>query len=418
MVDIQRPGYARKKRLLRTLYGSLLVIALLAVTWAFSKLEPALPGVDRASVWVGEVERGSMVIEVRGNGTLVPEEIRWIAASTEGRVEGIPVLPGSVVSANTTLVVLDNPELEREALGADLELQRGIAELDYLKVDLQRQLLTQRAQAASVQSDYRRSQLEADKNEELAQQGLLSELDLQLFRVTAEELSKRHLLEQERLAMNSQALQAQLAAKEAEVSQLRGLFELRRKQVASLQVKAGIDGVLQQTPVEVGQQINTGEILGKVAVPGKLKAELQIPETQAQDVRLGLLAVVDTRNGVVSGLVVRIDPAAREGTVTVDVRFTKELPPGARPEQNIDGTIQIDRLDDVLMMGRPVFAQPEATIRIFRLTEEGQEALRVAVRLGRTSVTTIQVVEGLEEGDRVILSDTSELDEFDRIRLE
>ena len=418
MVDIQRPGYARKKRLLRTLYGSLLVIALLAVTWAFSRLEPALPGVDRASVWVGEVERGSMVIEVRGNGTLVPEEIRWIAASTEGRVEGIPVLPGSFVWANTTLVVLDNPELEREALGADLELQRGIAELEYLKVDLQRQLLTQRAQAASVQSDYRKSQLEADRNEELAQQGLLSELELQLFRVTAEELSKRHLLEQERLAMNSQALQAQLAAKEAEVSQLRGLFELRRKQVASLQVKAGIDGVLQQTPVEVGQQINTGEILGKVAVPGKLKAELQIPKTQAQDGRLGLLAVVDTRNGVVSGLVVRIDPAAREGTVTVDVRFTKELPPGARPEQNIDGTIQIDRLDDVLTMGRPVFAQPEATIRIFRLTEEGQEALRVAVRLGRTSVTTIQVVEGLEEGDRVILSDTSELDEFDRIRLE
>ncbi len=417
MVDIQRPGYARKKRLLRTLYGSLLVISLLAVTWAFSRLEPALPGVDRASVWVGEVERGSMVIEVRGNGTLVPEEIRWIAASTGGRVEGIPVLPGSFVRANTTLVVLDNPELEREALGADLELQRGIAELEYLKVDLQRQLLTQRAQAASVQSDYRRSQLEADKNEELAQQGLLSELDLQLFRVTAEELSKRHLLEQERLAMNSQALQAQLAAKEAEVSQLRGLFELRRKQVASLQVKAGIDGVLQQTPVEVGQQINTGEILGKVAVPGRLKAELQIPETQAQKVRLGLPAVVDTRNGVVSGEVVRIDPAAREGTVTVDVRFTEELPPGARPEQNIDGTIQIDRLDDVLKIGRPVFAQPDTTIRIFRLTQEGQEALRVPVRLGRTSVTTIQVVEGLAQGDRVILSDTSELDEFDRIRL-
>lgn len=418
MVDIQRPGYARKKRLLRTLYGTLLVISLLAVTWAFSRLEPALPGVDRASVWVGEVERGSMVIEVRGNGTLVPEEIRWIAASTKGRVEGIPVLPGSFVRATTTLVVLDNPELEREALGADLGLQRGIAELEYLKVDLQRQLLTQRAQAASVQSDYRKSQLEADRNEELAQQGLLSELELQLFRVTAEELSKRHLLEQERLAMNSQALQAQLAAKEAEVSQLRGLFELRREQVESLQVKAGIDGVLQQTPVEIGQQINTGEILGKVAVPGKLKAELQIPETQAQDVRLGLPAVVDTRNGVVSGQVVRIDPAAREGTVTVDVSFTEELPPGARPEQNIDGTIQIDRLDDVLTMGRPVFAQPDTTIRIFRLTHEGKEAQRVPVRLGRTSVTTIQVVEGLEEGDRVILSDTSELDEFDRIRID
>ena len=418
MVDIQRPGYARKKRLLRTLYSTLLVISLLAVTWAFSRLEPALPSLERASVWVGEVERGSMVIEVRGNGTLVPEEIRWIAASTEGRVERIPVLPGSFVRANTTLVVLDNPELEREALGADLELQRAVAELEYLEVDLQRQLLTQRAQTAGVQSDYLKSQLEAEKNEELAKRGLLSELELQLFRLTTEELGKRHLLEQERLAMSSQALQAQLAAKEAEVAQLRGLFELRRQQVSTLHVKAGIDGVLQQAPVEVGQQINTGEILGKVAVPGRLKAELQIPETQAQDVMLGLPAVVDTRNGVVSGKVVRIDPAAREGTVTVDVKFTGELPPGARPEQNIDGTIQIDRLDNVLKMGRPVFAQPDTTIRIFQLTKEGGEARRVPVRLGRTSVTTIQVVEGLEEGDRVILSDTSELYEFDRIRID
>ncbi len=300
MVDIQRPGYARKKRLLQTLYGTLLVIALLAVTWAFSRLDPALPGVERASVWVGEVERGSMVIEVRGNGTLVPEEIRWIAASTEGRVERILVLAGSSVRAGTTLVVLDNPELEREALGAELELKRAIAELEYLKVDLQRQLLTQQAQAASVQADYLKSQLKAEKDAEMARQGLVSELDLKLSRVTAQELSKRHRLEQERLAMNSQSLQAQLAAKEAEVAQVRGLFELRRKQVGTLQVKAGIDGVLQQTPVEVGQQINTGEILGKVAVPGRLKAELQIPETQAQDVQLGLPAVVDTRNGVVS----------------------------------------------------------------------------------------------------------------------
>ena len=326
-------------------------------------------------------------------------------------------MPGSSVQANTTLVVLDNPELEREALGAELQLQRAIAELEYLKVDLQRQLLTQQAQAASVQAQYLKGQLEAEKNEKLAEQGLCSELDLKLSRVTAEELSKRHQLEQESLAMNSQSLQAQLAAKEAEVAQLRGLFELRTEQVGTLQVKAGIDGVLQQTPVEVGQQIKTGEILGKVAVPGRLKAELQIPETQAQDVQLGLLAVVDTRNGVVAGKVVRIDPAAREGTVTVDVRFTEELPPGARPEQNIDGTIQIDRLEDVLKIGRPVFAQPDTTIRIFQLIKEEKEALRVPVRLGRTSVATIQVVEGLEEGARVILSDTSELDEFDRIRL-
>jgi HlyD family secretion protein len=359
-----------------------------------------------------------MVIEVRGTGTLVPEEIRWIAASTEGRVERIPVLPGSAVTAETILVELVNPTLEREALDAELQLRKAIAELGNLEVDIENQDLTQQSQAASVQADYQQKRLEAERYEALAKEGLVSDLDLRVLQITAEELAKRHQLEQQRLGMSGQSRQARMAAKQAEIEQLKGLYELRQRQVETLQVRAGIDGVLQETPVEVGQQIAAGHVLGKVAVPSHLKAELRIPETQVKDVRLGLPAAIDTRNGVVAGKVVRIDPAAREGTVLVDVTFIEELPEGTRPDQNIDGTIQIDRLDDVLKMGRPVFGQADTTIGIFKLVSEEEAAIRVPVRLGRSSVTTIQVVEGLEEGDRIILSDTSEWDEFDRIRLD
>jgi HlyD family secretion protein len=418
MVDIAREGYARRKRIKRVIYLVLLIALLAAVTWAFSRLEPAAPSVERASVWVGEVERGPMIIEVRGTGTLVPEEIRWIAASTEGRVERIPVLPGSAVTADTILVELVNPTMEREALDAELQLKKAIAELKNLKVDIENQNLTQQSQAASVQADYRQKLMEAERYEVLAKEGLVSELDFKVKQITAEELTKRHEVEQKRLAMSNQSRQARIAAKEAEIEQLQGLFELRQKQVESLQVRAGITGVLQETPVEVGQQIAAGHVLGKVAVPSHLKAELRIPETQVKDVRLGLPASIDTRNGVVAGKVVRIDPAAREGTVLVDVTFTESLPEGTRPDQNIDGTIQIDRLDDCLKIGRPVFGQADTTIGIFKLIEDGEEAIRVPVHLGKSSVTTIQVVEGLEEGDRLILSDTSEWDEFDRIRLD
>jgi len=418
MVDVPREGYARRQRIKRVCFLLLLIAVLAAVTWAFSRLEPAAPSVERASVWVGEVERGPMVIEVRGTGTLVPEEIRWIAASTEGRVERIPVLPGSAVTANTILVELDNPTLEREALDAELQLRKAVAELENLKVDIESQDLTQQSQAASVQAEYEQSRLEAELNEVLAKEGLVSERKSTLLKITEEALAKRHELEQKRLAMSSQSREARIAAKQAEIEQLRSLFELRRRQVETLQVRAGINGVLQETPVEVGQQIAAGHVLGKVAVPSHLKGELRIPETQVKDVRLGLPASVDTRNGVVAGKVVRIDPAAREGTVLVDVTFIEDLPEGTRPDQNIDGTIQIDRLEDVLKMGRPVFGQADTTIGVFKLVEEGEEAIRVPVHLGRSSVTTIQVVEGLEEGDQVILSDTSEWDEFDRIRLD
>ncbi|UCF38461.1 MAG: HlyD family efflux transporter periplasmic adaptor subunit [Acidobacteriota bacterium] len=418
MVDIRREGVTRKRRIRRVLYGALITVSLFAASWAFSRLEPAPLTVERGSVWVGEVERGSMVIELRGTGTLVPEEIRWIAASTEGRVERIAVLPGSAVRAETILVELVNPTLEREALDAQLQLKKAIAELKNLEVEIKNQELTQKSLAASVQAEYQQKRLEAERDEVLAKEGLVSALDLRVAQITTQGLAERCQVEQQRLVMTAQSRHARMAAKEAEIEQLRGLYQLRKRQVETLQVRAGIDGVLQETPVEVGQQIGAGHILGKVAVPSRLKAELKIPETQVKDVHLGLPAAIDTRNGVVAGRVVRIDPAARGGTVLVDVTFTEQLPEGSRPDQNIDGTIEIDRLDDVLKMGRPVFGQPDTTIGIFKLAADGEEALRVPIRLGRSSVTTIQVVEGLEEGDRVILSDTSEWDELDRIRLD
>jgi HlyD family secretion protein len=357
-----------------------------------------------------------MVIEVRGTGTLVPEEVRWVAAATDGRVERIRVLPGSRVTADTILVELGNPTLERDTLDAQLQLKKGVAELENLKVEIESQDLSQEAQAATVQAEYQQKRLEAERYRALAEVGLVSDLDLKVLEITAGELAKRLELETRRLSISAQSRQSRIAAKEAEIEQLQGLFELRRRQVEMLQVRGGIVGVLQETPVEVGQQVRAGDILGRVAVPGRLKAELKIPETQAKDVELGLPAAIDTRNGIVSGKVIRIDPAAREGTVTVDVAFTGGLPGGARPDQSVDGTIEIDRLDDTLKMGRPAFGQADSTMGIFKLVSE-EEAIRVPVRFGRSSVTTIQILDGLEAGDRIILSDTSEWDEFDRIRL-
>lgn len=418
MVDVPRTGYARKKRIRQILFTVVALAALAVATWGLSRLEPAPPSVERSSVFIGKVERGPLVVEVRGPGTLVPEEIRWVAASTEGRVEKIPVLPGTSVREDTVLVILDNPELERQVQDSALQLQKEEAELENLKVELQRQSLDQEAAAAQIRATYLQQSLQADLNESLAKQGLISNLNLKLSQLSAEESQKRYELEQKRLQINADAVKAQIRAKEAGVSQIRGMYELRRRQLEMLKVRSGIRGVLQETPVEVGQRVSIGGILGKVAVPGRLKAELKIPETQAKDVVVGLPARIDTRNGIIPGEVVRVDPAARQGTVTVDVTLNGELPPGARPDLNVDGTIQIDRLDDVLKMSRPAFGQADSTVGIFRLLRDSKDAARVRVHLGRTSVTTVQVLEGLNEGDEVILSDTSAYDEYDRIRLD
>lgn len=418
MVDVPRTGYARKKRIRQILFTGLVLVALAVATWGLSRLEPAPPSIERSSVFIGKVERGPLVVEVRGPGTLVPEEIRWVAAATEGRVEKIPVLPGTSVREDTILVILDNPELEREVQDSELQLQKEQAELQNLRVDLQRQALDQEASAAGIRATYLQQSLRADLNESLAKQGLISNLDLKLSQLSAEESQKRFELEQKRLDMTSEAVKSQIRAKEAGVAQIRGMYELKRRQLEMLKVRAGIRGVLQETPVEVGQRVSIGGILGRVAVPGRLKAELKIPETQAKDVVVGLPARIDTRNGIIPGEVLRVDPAARQGTVTVDVTLKGALPPGARPDLNVDGTIQIDRLDNVLKMSRPAFGQADSTVGIFKLVKGGPDATRVRVRLGRTSVTTVQVLEGLSEGDEVILSDTSAYDEYDKVRLD
>ncbi len=416
-MDFKRAGYARKKRIKQAAFLVLVLFFLVVVTWGFSRLEPAIPSVATASVWLGEVKRGPMVIEVRGTGTLVPEEIRWITAVTNGRIEEIPVLPGSVVEADTILAELDDPSLEREALDAELQVKKAVAELENLKVEIENLELELRAQAASIHADYQQTRMEADRYEELAGDGLISDLDLRVLQITADELQKRLELERQRLEISPRSRAAKISAKEAEIEQLRGLFKLLGEQVGRLRVRAGINGVLQEIKVEVGQRVQAGDILGKVAVPGRLKAELKIPETQVKDVRLGQPAIIDTRSGVVSGKVVRIDPAAKEGSVTVDIAFTEPLPEGARPDQNVDGTIQIEELEDVLKIRRPVFGQTNSTIKLFKLLKGTDEAVLVSIQLGRSSVTTVQVLEGLKEGDRVILSDSSEWDEFERIKL-
>ncbi len=416
-MDIPRPEAARKRRIKRILYTAISLAAVLIVTAWLSRLKPAAPSVERSTVWIDTVRRGPLLIQVRGLGTLVPEEIRWIPAATEGRVERILVKPGTPVEADTVLLELSNPELEQAALEAELQVKGAEAELADLRVRLERQLLDLKAAAASVQAEYSQAKLRAEADEELAREGLISSLDVKLSRVRAEELATRNEIEQKRLSISSESIQAQLAVQQARVDQLRALYQLRRSQVESLRVRPGIAGVLQQMQVEVGQRVSPGTILAKVAEPGRLKAELKIAETQAKDIQIGQPATIDTRNGVVAGRVVRIDPAVQNGTVTVDVALEGSLPKGARPDLSVDGTIEIEKLEEVVYVGRPAYGQPYSTIGLFRLESDGQHAVRTQVKLGRTSVNSVQVLEGLGVGDKVVLSDMSAWDAFDRIRL-
>lgn len=416
-MDIQRKGIGRKKRIRRIIYGTGGLVLVLLITLGLSRLEPAAPSVERATVWMDTVKRGEMLRQVRGTGTLVPEEIRWIPAVTEGRVERRVVLPGAEVKPDTVILELSNPELVQTALAAEMDLKRAEAEYANLRVQLESQVMTQRAGAAAIESEYIQAKLQAESNQELAESGLISELIVRQSTARANSLATRHQLEQQRLAIVSKSVEAQLEAKQAEVEQRRALYNLRRRQVQALRVRAGIAGILQQLPVEVGQQVTPGFNLARVAVPEQLKAELRIPETQARDIQIGLPASIDTRNGVVAGRVMRVDPAAQDGTVTVDVSLERPYPRGARPNLSVDGTIELERLEDVLYVGRPAYGQPNSTVGLFKLLEDGKTAVRVRVKLGRGSVTTFEIVEGLQVGDQVILSDTSAWDAFDRIRL-
>ena len=417
-MDISRPDLARKKKLRQALYAVTAVLAVAVITLGVSRLEPAAPRVDRDTIYLDTVQRGPMVRQVRGTGTLVPEQIRWIPATTDGTVERIVIRPGALVAPATVILELSNPELEQSTLEARLNLEAAEARYSNRQVEVERELLNQRATLATTEAQLKTARLQADADGQLFAQGLVSSLQLQQSQSAEQEFETRYALEQERLQMATDTVEAQLAVEQAEVDRLRTLYELRQQQVADLRVRAGMPGVLQQVPLEEGQRIATGANLARVGDPAVLKAELRIAETQAKDIQIGQSAAVDTRNGVIPGHVTRIDPAVENGTVTVDVALDGALPRGARPDLTVDGTIELERMDDVLFVGRPVFGQEESVVSLFRVEADGTHASRMRVSLGRASVNTIEVLEGLQPGDRVVLSDMSTWDQFDRVRIE
>ncbi|MEP7009480.1 MAG: HlyD family efflux transporter periplasmic adaptor subunit [Acidobacteriota bacterium] len=417
-MDIQRPDQTRKRRNQRIAWAALGVLAIGLITYLISRLKPAAPSVERETVWVDTVQRGPMLRQVRGPGTLVPVDIRWLSASQDGRVERIPSLPGVPVEPDTILLELSNPELEQGLSDAESQLQGANADFLDLRARLESDVLNQRSQAAAVDSQAQEAKLQAEANQQLAKDGLIPDLTLRLSRLRADQLGRQAGIEVERVTKSTQSASAQLSAQRARVEQAQTLVELRRRQVEGLHVRAGISGILQELPVQVGQRVTPGTNLARVARPGELKAELRIPETQAKDVALGQTASIDTRNGLVTGRVARIAPSVQEGTVTVDVALTSALPKGARPDLAVDGTIEIERLPDVLFVGRPAYGQPNSKVEMFKLVEGGKAAVKVPVQLGRSSVNTIELVSGLQVGDQVILSDTSAWDNVSRIKLD
>jgi HlyD family secretion protein len=414
-VDIPRDTTKSKRK--KVLLAGLGISVVILATAALSQLEPAAPTVDRAGVWIDTVFEGTMLRQVRGPGTLVPEQIRYISAVTAGRVEQLLVEPGMEVTPQTVLLELSNPEVQIEAMEADRQLAASSANLVNLRATLENQRLNQEASVASVRSQQREAARQATANRELAERGLIATLDYQRMQDTADELAQRLEIEEQRLDFLAASMEAQLAAQGSEVERLRTLSSLQRSYVQSLGVTAGASGVLRELPLQVGQWVGPGTSLAVVVDPGRLKAELRIPETQAKDVVVGQPASIDTRNGIVPGRVVRIDPAVLNGTVTVDVALEGQLPRGARPDLSVDGTIEIERLDNVVYTGRPAYGQPESAVGLFKLDGDGREARRTVVRLGRSSVNTIEVVSGLQPGDMVILSDMSQWDAVERVRL-
>ena len=418
-MDKPRTGVRRRKIIRGVIVGVLLLAAIPAVTIGLSRLKPAAPGVEMSTLWPGTVKRGPMLREVRGLGTLVPEETMLVPATTDARVERILIRPGSSVKVDSVIMTLTSPELDTALLNAEYSLKAAEADYANLKVTLEKTKLDMQAVMAQVGADYNTAKLKADRDAALSKEGLYSEVDAKISGVAAEQLNGRYQLEQKRLTINSEAEEAQLAAQKVKVEQLRAEFNLKKSQVDQLKVRAGVDGMLQQlpAPVEEGQKVMAGTPLAKISQPSKLKAELKIAETQVKDITIGLPATVDTRNGLIEGKVSRIDPAATQGTVRVDVRLEGELPPGARPDLTVEGTIELEHLTNVLYVERPAFGQPHSTVGLFKVEKDGDIAERIPVKLGASSVKTVEIQGGLAEGDKVILSDMSQWDHTDRIRL-
>ncbi|MBS1829418.1 MAG: HlyD family efflux transporter periplasmic adaptor subunit [Acidobacteria bacterium] len=416
-MDVPRKGAKRAKIIKRAIAIIVVLIAIPLITVGLNRLKPAAPNVERSSVWVDTVKRGPMLRNVRGLGTLVPEEILWIPAVQDGRVEKLQLRPGALVTKNSVIMELSNPELALAMNDAEWQVKIAEATLADLKVKLETSQLEQRARTAQLESEFTRAKLQYDRDDKLSQEGLTSELTVKLSKASSEELKKRFEIEEKRLAISGDSIEAQLASQRVQIEKLKAAYQLKKEQVEGLKIRAGTDGVLQEMTLQVGQRVTPGTILAKVAQPQKLKAELKIAETQAKDILIGQLAVIDTRNGTVDGRVSRIDPAVVNGTVTVDVRLEGKLPDGARPDLSVDGTVEIERLNEVVFVGRPVFGQANSLVTLFRLDPATKEANRIQVKLGRSSVNTIEILEGLNVGDQVILSDMSAWDAHNRIKL-
>lgn len=420
-MDIARPDVVRKRRKRRLVLALFGLVALAGVTMGLRQLQPAAPLVDKATLFLGKVKRGEMLREVHGKGLLVPEEIVWIPARNAGRIERILVLPGATVGPETPLIEMSNPELEQAAFDAKWALREAEAGLANLKVTLESQRLTQEAAAASLESEYNLARLDAEADAKLAAEQIVAELTAKRSAARADDLKSRHAIELRRLAIIQASIDAQMEAENAKLERLRADLRLRQEQLDSLRVRARIPGVLQKLgevgQLQVGQQIAAGFNLARVANPSKLKAEIRIPEVLARDLRIGQVVRVDTRNGIIPAKVSRIDPAVQNGTVLVDASLEGPLPPGARPDLTIDGTIEIERIPGALHVERMVQGAEDSSITVFKVAANGRDATRVAVRLGRVSVSTVEVLSGLAEGDQIVLSDLSNYDSWDRLRL-
>jgi HlyD family secretion protein len=419
-MDIARPEFKVQKRRRQIVWLAAGIVLLAGVTFAVSRLKPAAPEVERSTIWTDTVKRGPMLRQVRGLGSLIPSQefTRQIPAETEATVVRIRLLPGSQVKADSILLEMSNPQVEQAAVDANLQLKAVEAEYQSLRVRLQSDLMNQKAGAATVTADYSQAKLQSETDKALYDLGVISGLAYKNSKSRADELTTRNNIEDERLDINQKAIESQMAEEQAKVDEIRALAELKQRQLDALRVHAGIEGVLVDLPLQVGQHVLPGAMLAKIVQPNHLMAELKVAETQARDVQIGQPALVDTHNGTVAGTVTRIDPAVQNGTVTVDVKLTGDLPKGARPDLSVDGTIDLERLNDVLYVGRPAFGQESSTISLFRLDSDSKGAVRVPVKVGRASVNSIQILEGLHEGDTVILSDMSRSDNTDRIRLD
>lgn len=416
-MDVARPqSVARNKKIKRAVVAVLVLIAAAGVTLGLSRMKPAAPSVDQGTVWIDTVKRGEMLRQVHGIGTLVPEEVRWIPATSDGIIEQRRARAGDTVRPDSIILIMSNPDAEQRSTDAELQLKGAEADLASLRATLQNDILNQQALQANTEAEYNKAELDYEANQELAKDGLIADLILRKSKVTVQELAAKNETEKKKIDGIAKSIEARIGAQQARVDQLHVVWDLRRKQLDELTVRAGIAGVVQQVPVEAGQRVMPGTILAKVAEPGRLKAEVQIPETQVKDVVVGQPASIDTRNGIIPGQVIRIDPAAVNGTVKVDVQLNGEYPKGVRPDLSVDGTIDLERLTNVLFVARPAYGQAQSTIGIFKVAPTG-EANRVQVKLGRTSVNQIEIMEGLREGDRLILSDMSAWDAYDRVRL-